>query len=273
MANSHTAKSTEFVVTREHRRFTEFCDAVRRHRYIGVCYGAAGIGKTVSAYQYSGWDVVEPFIRNPMHLFEPAPVAANDSRTVVYTPTVSNSPRRVEKELDEICRRFDWAVELVSGNPIFDATRKRRPSRRLPNIELLIVDEADRLTTGSLEHLRDHHDRTGVGLALIGMPGIERRLARYPQLYSRVGFAHEFRALRDDDLLLVLQHHFEALGKAWDGASSEATAAIARITQGNFRLVGRVFAQIERVLDINALDAISRDVVEAAREALVIGTN
>src|ERR1035437_7640822 len=97
-------ETSEFVVTREHRRFTEFCDAVRRHRYIGVCYGAAGIGKTVSAHHYAGWDVVKPFIQDRMRMFEPAPAPANTSRTIVYTPTVSNSPRRVERELDEICR-------------------------------------------------------------------------------------------------------------------------------------------------------------------------
>jgi DNA transposition AAA+ family ATPase len=56
-----------------------------------------------------------------------------------------------------------------------------------------------------------------------------------------------------------------------DFTDAEAMAAIGRITGGNVRLVQRLFSQIERILQINQLRTISKEVVEAARENLVIG--
>ena len=145
--------------------------------------------------------------------------------------------------------------------------------------DLIIVDEADRLRTQGLEHLRDVYDRANqqgrLGLVLIGLPGIETRLARYPQLYSRVGFVHHDRALSEAELHFIVTRKWAELGLTCspeDFADVEAVAAIARITGGTFRLVQRLFTQIERVLQINELRTITAEVVEAARESLVIGS-
>ncbi len=48
------------------------------------------------------------------------------------------------------------------------------------------------------------------------MPGIDKTLARYPQLYSRIGFAHQYRPLSDEELAFVLSRHWRKLGLTLD---------------------------------------------------------
>jgi hypothetical protein len=117
-------------------------------------------------------------------------------------------------------------------------------------------------------------DAGGIGLVLIGMPGIEKRLARYPQFYSRIGFVHEFRTLSAQQVRELLAQRWRPAGVALPDSlelDPESVAAIIRVAGGNFRLLGRLLTQAERILEINGLTRVNTSVIDAARESLVIG--
>ena len=264
-----------FIVTKEHRRFTEFANAVRAERTIGICHGDAGVGKTNSARRYANWDTLE------LHLKTWGPrtdddtkhnALANRARTVFYTPEVLPRNRELIRDIDHWVVRLgvciddhQRAIGKIADTRAGDATRW---------VELLIIDEAERLAPTALELLRDMHDRTRLALIFIGMPGIDQRFRHYPQLFSRLGFSHRYRPLGRDELLFVLERHWKRLGRTLnpdDFTDAQAIAAVERVTRGNFRLLERLFPQISRVLKINQLETITDDVIEAAASTLVVG--
>lgn len=72
----------------------------------------------------------------------------------------------------------------------------------------------------------------------------------------------------------ILEHQWGQLGLTLnpnDFKDAEAMSTIIRITSGNFRLVQRLFTQIDRVMTINELHVVTKEVVEAARGSLIIG--
>ena len=183
---------------------------------------------------------------------------------------VAATVKQIDQGLPRACQAISYAIdyaELGLVDPyLYDA------SRSSGRTELLIIDEADRLKSAGLEQVRDYYDRHHMGVILIGMPGIEKRLARYPQLYSRIGFAHKYQALRSDELTAVVAQRLPDPDPDDSGlAHTAALAAIVRATNGNFRLADRLVTQINRILAINKQTHLIPEAVDAAQEALLIG--
>ena len=320
VTNDAAPTAERFVVTNEYQRFTEFCAACRRYRYIGLCYGTPGVGKTLSARHYADWDRIAA--QWPVRDADTAALQVlQESQTVFYTPAVVNSPGQIARDLarlryelrslrvEERERQQRLELEpLQQEERAAEAERQRRlltevdwyaaeaqEAAALPVSEyarlarayaqanaqiadpttLVLIDEADRLKMAALEQVRDIFDQGQIGVILIGMPGLEKRLARYPQLYSRVGFVHAFRPLTATHVReLLRQQQWRPAGVSFPLealADEEALAAIIRSTGGNFRLLDRLLAQIARLLEINELATITPAVVAAARESLVLG--
>src|SRR3954454_16123774 len=274
--------SPGFVETLEYRRFAEFCDACRRYRYIGLCYGRPGVGKTLSARRYTRWEQVE----SCRHATAAELEGLAGLEAVLYTAAVVNTPQRVSDDIERLRRRLrdlaeeplrreeeaalervreesdrlaqeiarnghrwvsdEWAAERPTEGTATRPFYERRRALGDPT-RLIIVDEADRIKTVSLEQVREVFDAGDVGLVLIGIPGLEKRLARYPQFYSRIGFVHEYRSLGVPELRQLLERGWTPQGVRLVGTEEmddEAVAAVIRITGGNFRLLDRLMTQV-----------------------------
>jgi DNA transposition AAA+ family ATPase len=261
-----------FVETLEYKRFVEFCEAYRRDRYIDLCYGPWGVGKTLSAIHHSR---IQKMFRWNAEASDSKPID-----TVLFTPEVVNAPTRIANDVRQaralVCSVAKRATR-AEQRATLDVLRSRdgawrvehrddrdyRPDHPLPlkptyydtpheyeiKLEaipdptiLIGVDEADRLAMNSLEQLRSIFDQSGLGMVLIGMPGIEkRRLARYPQFFSRIGFVHEFRSLSDADLQVLLKQRWTPPGIHLPCTlpEPEVIATVIRLTRGKNLVIGQ----------------------------------
>jgi len=224
-----TVCAPEVILTKAYRRFAACGEACRRYRYLGICYGPSGVGKTLSARHYATWFSLEAS-QSYTALDEPTFAAIRDSDTVFSTPQVAHAPGCMEQEMrlrrnrlrslaraklyreqeaQEDAVRQQGTARLrdylddpgwVNGAPPPQPPPTAPPLCEIATLyahkrdeihdptRLVMIDETERLKTVGLEQMRDIFDHGELGMVFIGMPGLEKRLARSPQLYSRGGF-------------------------------------------------------------------------------------
>ncbi|MCB2186982.1 MAG: AAA family ATPase [Deltaproteobacteria bacterium] len=107
----------------------------------------------------------------------------------------------------------------------------------------IYVDEADRLDVRRIEDLRDIHDETGCPIMLIGEQALLSRVAARSRIDDRIPPEHriQFQPISPRDITL---YAMEAAGLQ---LTSEACAAVHRMSKGNFRKAHNLLLSLEQM--------------------------
>ena len=175
---------------------------------VSVVYGDAGIGKTMAFRRY----------------LEENSLAVG----ITISPTYSSITGVNELLAEQIGVR-----ERVARRITKEIVLKLRDSGRV-----IIIDEAQHLTTRTLNHLRCISDESGVGICLIGNLEVYTRMkgsgkADFAQLFSRIGMAKPIMTIditRDDVNRIFGQYEID----------EEPLDMLYRICQTNYGLRGAV---------------------------------
>lgn len=204
---------------------------------LNVIYGAAGLGKTMILREYAAQH------RDAL-LIEADP--GYTARVVLeeLCGLLGISKRGNMHELSEAC----IAALRDSGR-------------------LLMVDEAENLPYRALETLRRIHDKSGIGLVLVGMPrliiNLKGKRGEYQQLYSRVGFALCIGdSLPQSDITDIAVSMLPGAG------SQEVSEALFKASHGNARRLFKLVRGVSRHSEISG-NAVSAGAVRKFAEMLI----
>lgn len=178
-----------FVQTRNARRIFEVCRLCHVEGDIGVVYGPAGLGKTVSAKQYS--------LQN---------------EAVIYIEVdPSFSARSIIKEIH---RKLGGDGKGGIYDLFQDIIARLEGTQRL-----IIVDQAEILPRKGIELLRAINDKAGVGITLLGMETLRNNIkgnrGEYAQLSSRIGISIRLKDFEDEDIREIVSSAMPGTNGLW----------------------------------------------------------
>lgn len=201
---------------------------------IGVCAGKAGIGKTVAVKEYT---------KN----FLDAILIESDSG---YT---------AKSLLLEIHKRLSLSGKGSVYDLMGEVINKLNQSGRL-----LIIDEAENLPYRALEITRRIHDKTGIGILLVGRNILFKNLLgfndEYEQLFSRVKYHKTLDKLLFQDVTKIL----EAMNQ-----DSELAESYLYYSNGNTRRLEHLITHSINIAKINGKEKVDSAVIKKTSKMLM----
>ncbi len=265
--SDETLPITSFFQTHPYSNFVEFCDLCRRFRYVGVCYGPPGVGKTIAARLYAEWDAVEPLllrtgVRMPAHGGSfPSP------RVALYTPGRMIKPKQIENDVALLFWSLQNLEKISLHHHLEAFTEVETPFS--DQLDLLIIDNVHRLDPICMDVIQDIYDRYQIGVVLLGTEVlVKKHLVRLHHLRVRVGDVRPFFVLSQKEVgemipqfLLRLDIDFQAQA----GLSLEQlTEELYRVTQGNLSLIRQFLTQIVILLQEKHTNVVTSTAVQRA---------
>lgn len=249
-----------FVETTEYTRFAQICQVCQQYGSNAVCVGNRGVGKTKAARQYTQWDLTEPFFLTHGRGIEPyfSPDCP-PPRTVYYRPRSTVTPKGFERELSLLLWSVQMLVDSAQGLNREDGTLSSRI--RPDGIDLLVVDEVDRLPLGCLDVLCDFRARSRFGLMLLIRPEGLSRLWNVGPLASQGGMMHTFRSLND----AATRHVLERQVSQWEVKVEEKGLEVfVERTKGHFATMANVLEQLSYLIAHRGVVTLTDEIVDLA---------
>lgn len=227
----------DLVQTKCFKTIHKFCSLVLAHQICGMLTGDAGCGKTTALKAFSK--------AHPSVIF----IEADHG----YTANAL---------FDELCNELGLDDSGSLHQKLVRIVGKLKDSGRL-----IIIDEAEHLPYRALELIRRVHDKAGVGIALCGMPRLEKNVQgdknHYAQLNSRISAPCRAKLLDNTDVKAYLDSRFKNL-------EAGCVEAAAKISRRNFRLLSHLVMWSTELMRNNGLTALNTEVLEAASAMLVV---
>ena len=229
---------TAFINTTISKRYFDMAKACHLYNEIGVCFSAAGLGKTISGREYAR--------QNPDVIF----IEADPGYTASYFIAKIAAKIGVSPEKKILPKLTDEVIEKLANSG-----------------RLIIIDEAEQLPYKALETARRICDKGNVGVLLTGMHKLLNNLRghrdQYSQLFNRVGMATRLEPLTESDTKLILSTVFLL-------DTSSIWPVFHRECGGITRRLYKIIARSQMIAAANNACEIDEDVVKKASELVKI---